>query len=123
MTDRQNLQLWAVLLVPPLTWAVHLETSYSLHPTACASNNRLMLVLVSIVALIPVAAMAWMALSILRSLPEPHPGGHSGAPEDVEPRPRGRARFMASAALGGSLLFALLIVGQTVPMLLLRPCD
>jgi hypothetical protein len=123
MTDSQNRQLWAVLLIPPLTWALHLQTSYTLHATACESNNRLVLVLVSVIAIIPIGVMAWLALSILRSLPEPHPGGHSGAPEDVEPRARGRARFMASAGFAGSLLFALLIAGQTVPMLMLRPCD
>jgi hypothetical protein len=123
MTTKQNAQLWAVLLVPPLMWGLHLQTSYALHATACNTNNRLLLIVVSLVTTVPVVLMGFLALALLRSLPEPHPGGHAGAPEEVEPRPRGRARFMASSGLFGACLFALLIVGQTIPMVMLRPCD
>ncbi|MGN6184444.1 MAG: hypothetical protein ACTHQM_12405 [Thermoanaerobaculia bacterium] len=123
MNSRQNAQLWATLLVPPLVWGLHLQISYSLHPSACASNSRWMLIGVSIVLIVPVLLMGWMALALLRSMPEPHATGHAGAAEEIEPRPRGRARFMASSGLMGACLFALLILGQTVPMVMLRPCD
>lgn len=83
----------------------------------------MLLIAVSIVAILPVLFVAAMTLMLLRALPEPHATGHAGAPDDVEPRSRGRARFMASAGFVGAWLFALVIVGQTIPMVMLRPCD
>lgn len=116
-------RLWTLLLVPPIAWAVHLQTLYSLHAQACDSNTRLMLWLVSAVLLAIVLFTAMRAWTTWQSIPQPYAGGAAGAPEEQEPRWEGRAKFMAAAAFAGSLFFALVILGQTIPTVILGPCD
>jgi len=97
------MKLWVLNLVPPIAWALHLQTSYMLEMSVCETHNRMLLIGVSIVALAVVAVdalFAWRATAESKV-----------------------ARFMIDSALAGSALFALVIIGQTVPMLMLRPCD
>jgi len=116
-------RLWTHLLVPPAAWAVHLQTCYSLHQQACESNTRVMLWIVSLVLFALVAFNAVRSYAAWQSIPRPYAGGAAGAPEEEEPRWEGRAKFMAAAAFAGSLFFALMILGQTIPTVMLRPCD
>jgi hypothetical protein len=116
-------RLWTLLLLPPIAWAVHLQVCYALHEQACASNTRLMLWVVSLVLLVIVAITSVRAYTTWQSIPRPYAGGGAGAPEEQEPRPEGRAKFMALAAFAGSLFFELVILGQTIPTVILRPCD
>ena len=97
------MKLWVLNLVPPLTWALHLQTSYMLEMSVCETHNRTLLFIVSIVALAIVAVDALFAWR---------------TPADAKV-----ARFMVDSALAGSALFALVIIGQTIPMVMLRPCD
>lgn len=120
--DRLSRLLWVFVLAPPLTWALHLLAGYALHPSACEKFTRTMLWAVSLIALVP-AFTGWRAFVLWQSWPNPYAGGGSGAPEEEEPRTRGRERFMAIAAFVFSCLFVLMILGQTIPMFLLRPCD
>jgi hypothetical protein len=114
---------WLVLLLPPLAWSAHLLIGYSLHPSICDANSRAMAIIVTIVLLLGVAATGWMAFALWQALPDPLAGGGAGKPEDEEPRWRARARFMAFAGFLASGLFGLVIVGQSIPMLILRTCD
>jgi|SRR5215212_7041872 len=120
--DRLSRLLWFLVFAPPLTWALHLLIAYFLHRSACEAYTRTMLWAVSLLILIP-AFTGWRAFVLWQSWPDPYAGGGAGWPEDDEPRVRGRERFLALAGFVFSCLFALLILGQTVPMVLLRPCD
>lgn len=121
--DRGSVRLWALLLVPALTWGAHLQVSYSLHMTTCAAQNNLPLMLVSLIALIIVGVNLWFSWTTWMMWPPLIDHGGSGGPEEEEPRWMGRARFMAVCAFFGSIFFGLVIIGQTIPMFLLRPCD
>ena len=120
--DRDTRSMVLFFFAPPLTWATHLVVGYSLHPSACDSSSRLLLIAVSLLALIPIFT-GWRAYVWWRSLPDRYAGGGAGAPEEVEPRSRGRERFVLISAVVFSSFFVLMILGQTVHMFLLRPCD
>ncbi|HET7435457.1 MAG TPA: hypothetical protein VFN10_12185 [Thermoanaerobaculia bacterium] len=121
--DRATVRLWVLLLVSPLAWAAHLQVSYALHMTACAAQNRLILLLVSFIALLVVGVNLWFSWTTWMAWPPLTSHGGSGGSEDEEPRWIGRSRFMAVCAFFGSIFFALVIIGQTIPMFVLRPCD
>ncbi|HEX8172566.1 MAG TPA: hypothetical protein VF824_18670 [Thermoanaerobaculia bacterium] len=118
-----NARLWTMLVLPESLWAAHLLIAYSLKESACASQSRLLLLVVSAAALAPMIVNAFFAWTTWHSWPRPEAGGAAGLPEDEEPRWRSRARFMAATAFCASLLFGLVIAGQTLPMVMLRPCD
>jgi hypothetical protein len=121
--DRTTLRLWALFFAPPVTWSLHLGIAYGLHATACERYSRVVLWLVSIVLIVIPIVTGWLAFRFWHSLPDPYAGGAAGATDEEEPRTRGRERFLAVSAFVFSCLFALLVIGQTVPMLVLRPCD
>ena len=98
-------RLFAVLLLPPITWATHLQMTYFLHPQTCESQSPVYLWTVSLIALAVLAVNGWLSRGMLR-----------GGRRDVD-------RFMAIAALILSIFFALLVIGQTIPQFMLRPCD
>ena len=116
-------RLWTFLLVPPLAWTAHLYAAYSMHAEACASKSQVMLWILSLALAIVSGVNAFFAFAAWRSMPDPYAAGGAGLPDELEPRPRSRARFMALTAFAASLFFLLVIAGQTVPMILLRPCD
>lgn len=116
-------RLWTFLLLPPLAWAIHLQTLYSLHAQVCESKTRVLMWIVSLVLLAVVLFTAARAYATWQSLPHPYAGGAAGAPEEQEPRWEGRAKWMAVTGFAGSLFFALVILGQTIPTVILRPCD
>lgn len=121
--DRLTRLLFFLVFAPPLSWAAHLLIGYSLHPTACEQSSRLVLWIVSVVLIVVPAFTGWRAFALWQSWPDPYAGGGAGKPEDEEPRIRGRERFFALAGFVLSCFAALLILAQTVPMVLLRPCD
>lgn len=120
--DRDTRWMWFYFFAGPLTWVTHLVVGYSLHRTACESSNRAVLLLVSLLVLVPILT-GWRAFAWWQSLPDRYAGGGAGAPEEEEPRARGRERFLLISAFVASGLFTLMILGQTVHMLMLRPCD
>ncbi len=105
---RRDALLWTLLLAPPLAWGAHLQAAYALHQQTCASRNFLMIYAVSAVMLLVVAVCAWQARRLTMTI-------------DLDPPTR--ERFMATCAFLGALFFALVIVGQTIPAVMLRPCD
>jgi hypothetical protein len=116
-------RLWILLLLPPIAWAIHLQVCYSLHAQVCASSTRITMWAVSLVLFVIVAFNTTRAYATWQSMPQPNAGGAAGGPEDEDPRPITREKFMAASAFFGSLFFALVILGQTIPTVMLRPCD
>lgn len=115
----QDTRLWIVLLVPAVLWAAHLQTVYSLHPTACEAGNDVVLWLASLLLL---AAQAVLILHAYR-LWRVHPASMTEHVDEDPSTNWARVRFMALMGLLGSCFFALMVIAQTVPFLLLRPCD
>jgi len=116
-------RLWILLLLPPIAWGVHLQACYALHAQVCASNTRVTMWAVSLLLFAIVAFNSVRAYTTWQSIPQPYAGGGAGGPEDEDPRPMTRAKFMAASAFFGSLFFALVILGQTIPTVMLHPCD
>jgi hypothetical protein len=116
-------RVWILTLTPPNVWVVHLYVSYALHATACESRSKLPLLAMTLVCLAVLAVTALFSWMAMRELHTAMRDGGAGMNEDDEPRWRGRARFLVTAAFAASLFFALVVVGQTVPTLILRTCD
>ncbi len=107
-----NLWLWLSALGGPVAWAIHLMVMYPLVEVACRWQTTLPLYITSAVLFLGATLaglMCWYTLRLLR--------GRNGA---TVPR---RARFMASTGLMGAVLFAILIVGGTVPVFFDDPCQ
>lgn len=121
--DRGTIRLWTLLLIPPLMWALHLQVSYSIHTTACDQQNKLILFLASLVAFVVLVINGWIARSALVLAPAEASDHGAGGPEESEPRWQGRTRFMLLVALINSIFFALVVIGQTIPTIVLRACD
>jgi hypothetical protein len=112
---RRDVLLGLAVFAGPIAWALHLQVSYSLAPTACDLKSKLFLHLTTVGALLIVVAGAAVAWSLGRKLPEGSTaqGGLTAS----------RARFMALAALSLNLLFGLVILAMEVPSWILRVCD
>jgi hypothetical protein len=106
--------LWAGMLAGPAAWALDLSASYALVHWTCSSQLRMVLHLISVLALVLTAggaAASWTALQRARS----------DAVEDG-PRPMDRGKFMATLGLLIAALFGLVIVSALVPQVMLDAC-
>ena len=107
--------LWAGFLLAPIAFLLNLELAYALVPTACSSQNRLLVHGVHLVCLLIALTGGFFALRQWRSFGETWPGDEGGRVS--------RSRFMAGIGLLLSALFALVIVAQWIPSLVLSPCQ
>jgi hypothetical protein len=107
--------LWLAALAGPLAWAATEMLGYALAPTACWSGRQFFLHLIPVATLLIAAAGA--ALARLRWRAEP-----SGSTETGDTR-QSRRRFMALFGFWACLGFAVAILAQEVPNLVLRVCD
>ncbi len=89
----------------PVFWALRLVIAYPLVPVACAQGSLLLPGLVSVVAFAGAVSSAAVSLWALRR-------SASGS----------RPRFMAKSGLVMAVLFALVILAESVPMLFADPC-
>jgi hypothetical protein len=106
---------WIGILGGPLVWLVFLQLNYMLAPSACLSQNKVMLGIVTVVALfgtVGPAFAAWRAW---------HHTGATGQTE--EGGAIGRSRFMALSGIGLSALFALVVLASAIPIIFLGACD
>lgn len=103
---RRDLLLWLGMLAGPVAWALQLQATYSLAPTACTVESKLFLHLVSLGCLL----LALGGAALARHL------GKGACAES-------RERFMAVSGVVLSLGFALVIVALEVPNWVLRVCD
>lgn len=109
----EDARLWTMLLFPPLAWGAHLQTVYALHQQACEWKSTIVPVVVSLVFLVAVGYSGWRA----------HARMPAHVPDPRETATHSRAHFMATSAYIGAWLFGLVIAGQTLPLVFLRPCD
>jgi hypothetical protein len=86
-----------------------------LAPSACLSQNKTMLCIVTIIALfgtIGSAFAAWRAWHQAGATSHTEEGGSIG-----------RSRFMALSGIGLSALFALVVLASAIPIIFLGACD
>jgi cytochrome c biogenesis factor len=107
--------LWAGFLLPPTAFLLNLEVAYALVPTACSSQSRLLVHLVHLVCLLIALTGGCFALRLWRFYGETWPGEEGGRVS--------RSRFMAGIGLLLTALFALVIVAQWIPSVVLNPCQ
>lgn len=104
-------------LAPLVLWGVHLQASYSLGPQSCMWRTKVILLLVSLVCAASSALITFLsyrAWRVIRDVP-----GARG--EEVTPS--ARATFLATGGLVLGAYATLVIIAQTVPTVLLHPCD
>lgn len=98
------------LLLPPITWSLHLTLSYGLTYPAKDAGSKAMLIVVSLASALCSLSGGALGLRELRR----------GADAEAAPAERERARFLALTACGAGLFFFLATLAQSVPMLMLR---
>ena len=106
-------ELWASVLVGPTAMLMQLEINYALVPWACATSNVWPLHLVSLFALVLTVVSGLLAYRIWRRVSTDEDSGGALA----------RSRFMAAVGVLISLLMALVIVAQWLPVFFHSPCE
>jgi hypothetical protein len=106
---------WSGILGGPVVWLIFLQVNYMLAPSACLSQNKTMLGMVTLIALFGTLASAFTGWR----------GWHqTGATGDTEEGGAiGRSRFMALSGIGLSALFALVVLASAIPIIFLGACD
>jgi hypothetical protein len=111
---RLDLGLWTGILTGPLAWGLHLQASYALTQVACDTGRQWLLHLVSLGALLLVAAGGSIAVRLWRRLP----AGSASEGEELWTR----SRFMALFGMVFSAFFGLVIVAAWIPSWILGAC-
>jgi len=106
---------WIGVLGGPVIWLIFLQVNYLLAPSACLSQTKAMLAIVTVVAFsgtLAAAFAAWRAW---------HQAGATAHTEDGDAV--GRSRFMALSGIGLSTLFACVVLASAIPIVFLGACD
>jgi hypothetical protein len=106
---RVFLRLWVLVLLAPLAWSTAFGLLFSLVDETCVSGSRLAPGWVVASCLLLAALPGLLAGSWRRSV-----ALHDAAGE--------RTRFMLDLAIGGSVLFTLVMLVMAVPIAFLDPC-
>lgn len=105
--------LWAGVLVGPTAMLMQLEINYALVPWACRASHTWPLHLVSLLALLLTVVAGMLVWRIWRRVRTNEDSGGV----------LGRSRFMAAVGVLISLLMALVIVAQWLPVFFHSPCE
>jgi len=106
--------LWAGILAGPIAWALDLTSSYAIVKWTCSSQHTIVLHLITLGSLLLIAAGAAASFTALQRAPE--------QATDDGSRSVDRGRFMALLGLLLSAMFALVVIGNAVPRLVLDAC-
>ncbi|MFL6447326.1 MAG: hypothetical protein ACJ746_06500 [Bryobacteraceae bacterium] len=116
MTDaRRDLLLWTADLGPPIIWLFSFQANFTLAPWACIFQVKAWLYFVFVLALVLELSLAALAWSQWKALGAEFPGQGPGSLP--------RARIMALAGIVFSLGFAMVVVAQAIPAVLLGACE
>ena len=113
-SPKPSLGIWFGLLGPPMAALLHLQMSYALEHTACATGNKLQLHIWTAVCLIIVLAAGLIAHRHWVALGSEGPG--------EQPGPSGTRRLMSLLGMIGAGIFTLFILAQWFPSLMLPVC-
>jgi hypothetical protein len=113
--ERRDVLLWLCVLAGPFAWVLSEQLSYALTPTACAQGSHFLLHLASLGTLPLALAGAALAWSRWKRVPE-------GSTEKGETE-GSRIRFMALFGMTAGTFFALVILAEWIPNLVLGVCD
>ena len=102
------------ILAGPIAWAIDLTASYAIVKWTCSSQHTMVLHLITLGALLLIAAGAAASFSALQRTPE--------QAIDNGPRPFDRGRFMAHLGLLLSAMFAVVVIANAIPRLVLDAC-
>ncbi len=114
MTNR-NVALWTGVLTGPIVWMISFGANWVLVPWACTLGWMPALYIVTVVALIIVAASGLLAWREWREAGRELPG-EGGSPI-------ARARAMAISGIALSAMFFLVIIVQAIPDVVLSGCQ
>jgi hypothetical protein len=106
---------WIGILGGPLVWLAFLQVNYMLAPSACLSQNKTTLGIITMIALfgtLAAAFAAWRAWHQTGATSQTEEGGAIG-----------RGRFMALSGIGLSALFAVVVLASAIPIIFLGACD
>lgn len=112
--DKTDRLLALAMLAPPLLWFAHLNVSYVWVPSSCATGDWLKLHLFTLAAIVCTAVAGWGSWRFLQTF------GH-GTTDHGDARLT-RRRFMAILGAAFAVAFALMIVANEIPVLVLRRC-
>ncbi|MDQ3819194.1 MAG: hypothetical protein M3362_16170, partial [Acidobacteriota bacterium] len=102
-----QLLLWTGVLLAPFVWSTQMEVNYLLVPYACMTGHRVVLYLVTLVALILAAAGGLISWRNWQEAGREMPDDAGDA--------RTRSRFMALLGLLTSAMFFVVILAQGIP--------
>lgn len=98
-----------LLLAPPMIWALHQQLSYALTPSACEARGEWWLHSLTVLAVLAVAGVTFLAW-----------GEHQRLPR--EPTEGSRSRFLAASGIGSGLFFLIVILATELPNWFLGAC-
>jgi hypothetical protein len=111
-TSRFSWSLWTGILGPPAVWFFDQQLSYVVVPWACHSGHVAAPMLVSVLSLALLVANGIIAFRRRASTSEPATDTGDA-----------RRQFMHALAIVSTALFALSLVANAIPKLLMHPCD
>jgi hypothetical protein len=103
--------LWFGVLAGPVAWAARFTASYALVGPACATGAWWPLPLLTAAGVLVTAVAGLVAWRAWRSFPDADGGAVFG-----------RRRFMAFAGVSLSVLFIIVTLAESLPMLWIGPC-
>lgn len=111
---KRDVMLWASVLAGPVFWLCSFQAKFSFVPWACASQNKGILFLPTLIAILLTAGAGVLAWRQWKEL---------GETISEEGNPLARSRFMALGGMVFSAGFALVILAQAVPDAILEACQ
>lgn len=112
--DNSDRLLSALVLAPPLVWFTHLTVSYVWVPSSCATGDWTKLHVFTALALVATIASGWASWTALSRLG--YGGTDHGDPIET------RKRLMAIVGVVFAVTFAVLVIANEVPNVVLERC-
>ena len=106
---------WFGVLGGPIAWAMQLQANYALVPPACQNGDLKRVHMVSAICLLLTVGALVVARGSWAKTKNKTPGSREPA--------EARSAFMGLLGMLISLLFALVIIAQWMPVLFFNPCE